>query len=155
MVTRTRAWVKYLIVRGFVLERSVWSWVLVLGCLSRGVSYTVRPPETNTPAAQRIEGALSYDAWALAMFGIALLLTVGLLLKRHNLTWLGHLFGLGASATLALSVLSAAVFDGAGWSAFWPLVVVTLVHYGRINALGPRVEAPPSIKKRLEKRASD
>lgn len=151
MLDRIKDILRSLIVRGLILERGVWSWVMVIGATSRALSYWVRPPETSTPTAARIEGALSYTNWTILLLTYAAIISIGMITRRGGITWLGHLMGLGASATLALSIFFAAVFDGASWSAFWPLVVVGLVHFGRINALGAKL-TPPVVIKRKETR---
>lgn len=137
MVRHLRHLVRDRFARGLILEHPVWSWVMVIGAVLRAMSYWVRPPAEVTPTSARIEGVLSYPAWTALLLGYAALIALGMLVRRcRPEAWLGHMVGAAASATLATSVLSAAVYDGAPWSSFWPLVVVTLVHAGRANALG-------------------
>lgn len=125
--------------RGIILEHRFWSWLMVVGALLRASSYWIRPPEALTPTSARIEGVLTYPVWTAILLTYAALITVGTLLPRHltPAAWLGHAMGVTTCAALAASILAAAVLDGAGWSSFWPLVVVMFVHAGRANALGP------------------
>lgn len=127
--------------RGLILEHPVWSWVLVVSAFSRAASYALRPPEGSalTPTTQRIEGALTYGQWATVLVVYGVVITIGTLLQRNALSWSGHLVGIGLNGALASAILLSAVFDEAGWSALFPLVVVILVHLGRMNALGPRL----------------
>lgn len=129
--------------RGIVLEHSFWSWLVVVGALLRASSYWLRPPEALTPASARIEGVLTYPAWTAILLTYAVLIIIGTLRPRRFLpeAWLGHVMGVATAAALASSILAAAIVDGAGWSAFWPLIVVMFVHAGRANALGPATRA--------------
>lgn len=147
---RIRSFFRARFAKGFVLERSVWSWVMVIGAVSRATSYWYRPPSDPTPTSVRIENALSYPSWTIGLLFYATLIAVGTALRQNRTAWIGHLLGLGACGTLALSIFFAAILDGASWSAFWPLVVVGLVHFGRLNALGPKV-AEITAQKREER----
>lgn len=125
--------------RGIILEHRFWSWLMVVGAVLRGTSYWIRPPEVLTPTSARIEGVLTYPAWTAILLTYAALIAIGTMWPRRfgPEAWLGHVMGVATSAALASSILAAAIFDGAGWSAFWPLIVVMFVHAGRANALGP------------------
>lgn len=127
------------VARGIVLEHTFWSWLMIAGALLRATSYWARPPEALSPASARIEGVLTYPIWTVILLTYAALILVGTIWPERFApeAWLGHVLGVTTCAALASSILAAAVIDGAGWSAFWPLVVVMFVHAGRANALGP------------------
>jgi hypothetical protein len=139
MVRRLRVLLRDRLARGLVLEHPLWSWLMVIGALLRASSYWFRPPESVSPASARIEGVLSYPVWTVILITYALLIAVGTRWPRRHTpeAWLGHAAGVATSAALASSILASAVLDGGAWSAFWPLVVVMLIHAARANALGP------------------
>jgi hypothetical protein len=138
LVRRFRTHIGDRIARGLLLEHPIWSWVMIVGAVSRALSYWARPPGELTPTTARIEGVLSYPVWTGFLLTYAALIALGMMFERcRPEAWLGHVLGAFACGVLAISIFSAAVADGAPWSAGWPLVVVTLVHAGRANALGP------------------
>lgn len=140
----TRAWrifrthMRDRIGRGLVLEHRFWSLLMIVGATLRATSYWFRPPEALTPTSARIEGVLTYPVWTAILLTYAVLIALGTAWPKRFTpeAWLGHTIGAATCAALAASILAAAVLDGAGWSSFWPLIVVMFVHAGRANALG-------------------
>lgn len=106
-----------------------WSGILCAAMFSRGSSFIDRPPPSNTLTSGAIEAFISYQTWGYLLIAGALL--IGLAYSNKKLRVLGiagHLIGMWAYGTFALSTVISAVGFGQPWATAGTFISQSLLH---------------------------
>lgn len=109
---------------------SVIVWVLNLQGGLRGLDYLIGEDE-RSPQLLYIETAFPLWFWGSLFLGAALILSFGMLTKRHALVWLGHWLFAASYALLCFGMLigTMSVEWWDGWRGATTLFVTFLAHF--------------------------
>lgn len=114
------------------------SWVLALNALATGWDYINTPPTASAARSLTVvEKIATLHTWGILFLVAGGLLALGLLVKRHALVWVGHLFCAGlyvgfltatVQAVLTYMQSDLAKVQGPIWRGITSAAVVTVLH---------------------------